>query len=81
MPKKVTIVDHEGRLTMVQGGRKKAARTGGTPIVVLRGARSKPAWWRPGRHWWSLPMWCVFQRTKHGVIVRQPCILDVLGKA
>ena len=76
--KKVTIVRCEGWLATVEGGRKESARTG-RRIDVLHNGQTKLAWWKPGTHWWSLPMWRAFQRTENGVIVRPPCVLDVLA--
>ena len=77
MSKKLTVTQRGDQLVAVQGGPKKAAKVDATPIVTLRKKQSKLVWWRPSRRW--LPVWRVFQRTKRGIVVRRPCILDVLG--
>lgn len=79
MSKKLTVASRDEQLVAVNGGRKKATAAGAVPIVVLYKKETRLVWRRLGSHWWSLPVWSAFHRTSDGVIVRRPCILDVLG--
>lgn len=78
MSKKMTVAQLGPELVAVNGGPKKATKVGTKPIVTLMKKQAKLAWWRPGAHWWSLPVWRVFHRTAHGITVRRLCVLDVL---
>lgn len=79
MSKKVTVVNCEGKVLAVAGGRKKAAKFGGKVLAVLRRGQLQTAWYRPAGGL-RLPVWMTFARNEEGAVTaRRVNILDTLG--
>lgn len=80
MSTKVTVVMKDGQVMAARGGRKKAAKSGGKVLAVLRRGQFKLLWVKPASRWWPLPALRVAQLTsKYEFDMRELCIADVLG--